>query len=100
TCLDCFSPLTVEMFKKSKRKNTFKRIFAKLRGRSSQDEATREYRFERLSHVHTPLIQSVVNTLLDGAVCDTTGDVALSPWDLMDAVLSQYYGGRLGAFWE
>src|SRR5262249_9765507 len=72
----------------------------KLRGRDSQGEATREYRFERLPHVHAPLIQSVVNTLLDGTVCDTTGDVALNTWDLMDAVLSQYYSGRLGAFWE
>ncbi len=100
TCLDCFSPLTVEMFKKSKQKSNFTRIWGKLRGRGSQDEATREYRFETLSHVHAPLIQSVVNSLLDGTVCDTTGDVALNTWDLMDAVLWQYYGGRLGAFWE
>jgi hypothetical protein len=42
----------------------------------------------------------VVDSLLDGAECQTTGVSSLKTSEIMDSVLSDYYGGRQDAFWE
>jgi predicted dehydrogenase len=57
------------------------------------------FEFPALAHVAQPLIQSVVDDLLGGAACSSTGVSARRTSAVMDAVLSAYYGGRNDAFW-
>ncbi len=49
--------------------------------------------------VQQPLIQSVVDDLLGKGVCPSTGQSARRCSQVMDAVLSSYYGGRDDPFW-
>ena len=54
-------------------------------------------------HVHQPLVQGIVDELraVPGAPpCPSTGTTALRTMEVMDAVLSSFYGGREDAFWE
>ncbi|MET0263760.1 MAG: Gfo/Idh/MocA family oxidoreductase, partial [Rariglobus sp.] len=51
------------------------------------------------AHVQQPLIQTIVDTLLGRGVCPSTGESARRTSTVMDAVLSDYYGGRQDAFW-
>lgn len=50
-------------------------------------------------HVAQPLIQTVVDDLLGRGTCPSTGESARRTSVIMDAVLSDYYGGRDDAFW-
>lgn len=51
-------------------------------------------------HVQQPLIQAVVDDLLDDAKCPSTGESARRTSRVMDLVLNDYYGGRQDAFWK
>ncbi|MCE9614368.1 MAG: Gfo/Idh/MocA family oxidoreductase [Lentisphaerae bacterium] len=51
-------------------------------------------------HVQQPLIASIVAQLLGGEACPSTGESALRTTQVMDRVLTAYYGGRDDAFWE
>ena len=50
-------------------------------------------------HVQQPLIQAVVDDLLGGATCPSTGESARRTSQVMDRVLAEYYGGRADEFW-
>ncbi len=51
-------------------------------------------------HVQEPLIQSIVNALLDGVAAPSTGESARRAAQVVDTVLNDYYGGRSDAFWK
>lgn len=51
-------------------------------------------------HAHQPMIQSIVDELRGRGTCPSTASSALRTSVVMDAVLSDYYGGREDAFWE
>jgi predicted dehydrogenase len=52
-------------------------------------------------HVHQPLVQSIVDELNgSGERCVSRGESALRTSEVMDRVLSEYYGGRDDAFWD
>ena len=51
-------------------------------------------------HVAQPLIQSVVDDLLGRGSCPSTGASAARASQVMDTVLSDYYGGRTDEFWN
>ena len=51
-------------------------------------------------HVQQPLIQSVVDDLLGRSVCPSTGETARRASQIMDTVLTGYYGGRTDEFWR
>ena len=50
-------------------------------------------------HVQQPLIQSVVDDLLGRGECPSPGESGRRASQVMDAVLTGYYGGRADAFW-
>lgn len=51
------------------------------------------------THIQQPLIQTIVNNLRGLGDCPSTGESAARTSQLMDTVLSDYYGGRDDAFW-
>jgi predicted dehydrogenase len=51
-------------------------------------------------HVQQPLIQTIVDELLERGSCPSTGASAARTNAVMDVVLSDYYGGRLDDFWS
>ena len=51
-------------------------------------------------HVHQPMIQTIVDELRGEGACPSTAATALRTSVAMDAVLSDYYGGRGDAFWD
>jgi len=51
------------------------------------------------AHIQQPLIQTIVDQLDGRGTCPSTGVSALRTARVMDAVLSDYYGGREDAFW-
>ena len=54
-------------------------------------------------HVHQPLVQSVMDELLDESgklQSSSTGKSALRTQVIMDQVLESYYGGREDGFWD
>ena len=50
-------------------------------------------------HIQQPLIQTVVDELLGGGTCPSTGVSAARTSAVMDAALSSFYNGRDDAFW-
>ena len=52
------------------------------------------------AHVQQPLIQSIVDDLLGRGTCPSTGDSARRTSQVMDTVLTAYYGGREDEFWK
>jgi 1,5-anhydro-D-fructose reductase (1,5-anhydro-D-mannitol-forming) len=52
------------------------------------------------SHVHQPLVQTMVDDLLGQGKCVSTGESAARTARVMDAALVNYYGSRDDAFWE
>jgi predicted dehydrogenase len=52
------------------------------------------------AHVQQPLIQSVVDDLLGRGACHSTGETARRASQIMDTVLTGYYGGRTDEFWR
>ncbi len=51
-------------------------------------------------HIQQPLIQSVVDSLLGRGTCPSTGASAARTSEVMDRVLSNYYGSREPGFWN
>ena len=51
-------------------------------------------------HIQQPLVQSIVDQLLGGGPCASTGDSALRTARVMDRVLESYYAGRSDDFWN
>lgn len=58
-----------------------------------------EFSIDHPPHVHQPLVQQVVDQLLGRGRCISTGDSALRTQEVIDAVLSDFYGGRTDGFW-
>lgn len=52
------------------------------------------------THVHQPLVQTIVDEMNGRGTCPSTGITALRTQAIMDAVLGDYYGGRDDAFWD
>jgi len=52
------------------------------------------------SHIQQPLIQSIVDQLHGKGQCPSTGRTAARTNEVMDAVLTEYYGGRDDGFWD
>jgi predicted dehydrogenase len=50
-------------------------------------------------HIQQPLIQIIVDALTGKGTCPSTGETAARTSQVMDTVLSSYYGGRDDAFW-
>lgn len=51
-------------------------------------------------HVAQPLIQTVVDDLLGKAKCPSTAESGLRTQEVMDQMLTEYYGGREDGFWK
>jgi 1,5-anhydro-D-fructose reductase (1,5-anhydro-D-mannitol-forming) len=51
-------------------------------------------------HIQQPLIQTVVNALLDRGTCPSTGHSAARTSAVMDVALATFYNGRDDAFWD
>jgi predicted dehydrogenase len=51
-------------------------------------------------HVAQPLIQTVVDDLLGKSKCASTGESGLRTQEVMDQMLTEYYGGREDGFWK
>lgn len=51
-------------------------------------------------HVAQPLIQTVVDDLLGKGKCPSTGESGLRTQEVMDQMLTDYYGGREDGFWK
>lgn len=58
--------------------------------------ATTTHKFRNPPHVHQPLIQTVVDELLGGATCESTGESAARTGWVMDRCLQTYYEERGG----
>ncbi|MBI1372581.1 MAG: gfo/Idh/MocA family oxidoreductase [Phycisphaera sp.] len=73
-----------------------------LRRAGQADTAAPFERFEvaHPPHIQQPLIESIVTELRGEGACPSTGRTALRTNEVMDAVLSDYYGGRDDAFWS
>lgn len=109
SCANYESPCTLERYvmddgssailSKQKVKNTARRIAGKPKKARLRTMAER-FEFSSISYQHQPLVQSVVDCILDGTACQTTGESSLKTSEITDAVLSEYYGGRQDAFWE
>ncbi len=54
---------------------------------------------ENPPHIQEPLIRTIVDELLGRGRCPSTGRSALRTAEVMDRVLSSYYGGRDDDFW-
>ena len=50
--------------------------------------------------IQEPMIQTVVNELLNKGKCLCHGSDALETYRIMDIVLKEYYSGRDDKFWE
>jgi predicted dehydrogenase len=50
-------------------------------------------------HVHQPLVQTIVDELLERGMCPSTGVTAHRTQVVLDQCLNTYYGGREDAFW-
>ena len=51
-------------------------------------------------HIQQPLIQSIVDSLLDRGACPSTGETAARTSQVMDRALLGYYGSRDNGFWS
>ena len=56
--------------------------------------------FDTPPHVHQPLVQTIVDELNGKGKSPSTGRSAARTSGVMDAVLTDYYGGRSDAFWD
>ncbi|HVX84159.1 MAG TPA: Gfo/Idh/MocA family oxidoreductase [Phycisphaerae bacterium] len=59
-----------------------------------------EFAIPHPPHVHQPLVEQVVATLLGRGSCASTGESALRTQEVMDTVLASFYGGRDNGFWR
>jgi hypothetical protein len=109
SCANYETPCTVQRYvmddgsasllSRQKVKNTARRIAGKPK-KAKLRTVTERFGFSSIPYQHQPLVQSVVNSILDGTPCQTTGESSLKTSVIMDSVLSDYYGGRQDAFWE
>ena len=79
-------------------KTRAERFFCQLReglGLPARDS----HRFERVSSPHRPLVAAITARLAAGDDCRGVADAPLRTAQLVDQVLSPYYGGRSDAFW-
>ncbi len=75
-------------------------VFAERPIQCDVDGRTQSLTIPHPEHVQQPLIQSIVDELLGRGHSVSTVESALRTTQLMDDVLSDYYGGRNDAFWE
>lgn len=102
-CMECWSPLVTEVSaaRLGRKPGTpLERKIRKLRGKKARKWDRTEHRFTPIAYVQLPMIQAVVDALLDGVPSRQAGDAALRTSKVMDAALREYYSGRHDAFWE
>jgi len=101
-CGDYKSPLVLEQFpeRPAARRPVLPGRLRRLAERGGPHSRERKESFPRQQHVHLGLAQAVVDAILTGQACRSTGADALRTSRLMDAALSGHYGGRTDAFWE
>ncbi|HXV19305.1 MAG TPA: Gfo/Idh/MocA family oxidoreductase, partial [Candidatus Omnitrophota bacterium] len=114
SCKDPWSPCLLEIYPptvyQSKKRTLKSRILNKLRNTlpSSITEPKNKrsiYSFSKLPHVYGPMIASIAGDILGRSadrqgVAVTTPESALRTFRLMDSVLSGYYAGRRGSYWD
>ncbi len=101
-CMDPWSPVSLEVKgERASRKSLSRRerLARKLKGKKNPKWVRTEHSFEAIPWVHQPMIQSVVDAILDEKDCRVDGAAAVRTSRLMDQALSDYYGGRDDAFW-
>lgn len=64
-----------------------------------RDESPQFFDLPNPEHIQQPLIQSINDELHGNGQCPSSGGSALRTAQVMDSVLSSYYGGREDAFW-
>ncbi len=74
------------------------RAYQKLRYRLGLP-ARQRYRFDKVARPHLPLIADITQRLAAGEEIRDSGDAGLRTAQLVDRVLSPYYGGRDDEFW-
>jgi predicted dehydrogenase len=105
-CMDCDAPLRLEIRReraaglRAAPPPLARRLAGALRRRERSAWLARELRFEPVQSLYQPLVQAVVDAILDGGGADADGAAALRSSRLMDAALSDYYAGREDGFWE
>jgi predicted dehydrogenase len=106
-CMDCDSPLRLEIRREraaglgGSPPPLARRLSSALRRRRRRSEwLAREWRFAQTPHLYQPLVQTVVDAILDGGGAEASGAAALRASRLMDGALSDYYGGREDGFWR
>ncbi|MCC6680824.1 MAG: Gfo/Idh/MocA family oxidoreductase [Phycisphaeraceae bacterium] len=65
-----------------------------------RDDDTEQFDLPNPPHVHQPLVATIVDQLRGKGTCPSTGVSGLRTAEVMDAALSNYYGGRDDAFWN
>jgi 1,5-anhydro-D-fructose reductase (1,5-anhydro-D-mannitol-forming) len=63
-------------------------------------EGTERVELPNPAHIQQPLVQTVVDALSGRGSCPSTGESAARTSDVMDRVLTEFYGGRSDAFWS
>lgn len=92
---DVSSPISVE---KPARRRGWRGLASRLRG--GKPRSTRRLSNRAPFAAHAPMVESLVRTLLGEGDAETDAASAMRSSEIMDAVLSDYYGGRADAFWE
>ncbi len=114
SCVNPWTPCVFEFYPPKvfrEEKRTLKsRILNKLKRRLSLAVADQKrkkltYSFSELPHMYGPMVGAIVENILDRssgsqAGCLTSPESALRTLQLMDGVLSDYYGDRHGSYWE
>ena len=75
-------------------------VFGNEPVRFQQPDEIEEFDLRKPQHVQQPLIQTVVDDLLERGTCPSTGESAARTSRVLDLALNEYYGGRNDAFWE
>jgi predicted dehydrogenase len=114
SCEDPWSPCVIEMYPQtifqSKKRTLKNRILNKLKNTlpSAITEPKNKksiYSFSKLPYEYGPMVASIMGGMLErssdpqGAAA-TTPESALRTFRIMDSVLSDYYAGRRGPYWD
>ncbi len=109
SCANYESPCTLErhvmddgsddLLSRQKIKNTARRFAGKPKKTKSRT-VTERFEFSSIPYQHQPLVQSVVDGILAGTGCEAASRSNMNTSEIIDSVLSDYYGGRRDAFWE
>jgi len=92
---DVASPLTLE---RPARGSSFAGLASRLRG--SKPARRTRLAFPAPDAPHAPMVEAIVAALRGAEEVESDGAGALRVAEMMDAVLSDHYGGRDDAFWE